>query len=95
MKNRKNVVIAIVVVLCAGFLIGKGLSTKGAKETFREDIKPSRGDMEVLITTTGSVQPQNRLEIKPPINGRVEEILVREGDKVQKGQVEQTLQNKE
>jgi macrolide-specific efflux system membrane fusion protein len=50
------------------------------------EIAPAYGDIRVLITTTGKVDPQNRLEIKPPISGRIDEILVREGDKVVIGQ---------
>ncbi|MBS1984330.1 MAG: efflux RND transporter periplasmic adaptor subunit [Bdellovibrionales bacterium] len=45
-----------------------------------------RGDMEVTILSTGSVAPENRLEIKPPIAGRMEEVLVKEGQVVKKGQ---------
>ena len=44
------------------------------------------GSIENIISTTGTVQPQNRLEIKPPIGGRIEKILVKEGDKVKIGQ---------
>ena len=46
-----------------------------------------RGDIESVIVSTGVVQPRNRLEIKPPIAGRIEQVLVREGDVVRKGQV--------
>lgn len=41
----------------------------------------------ITVTTTGSVEPQNRLELKPSIAGRVEQVLVREGDSVKVGQV--------
>ncbi|MFA5008919.1 MAG: HlyD family efflux transporter periplasmic adaptor subunit, partial [Candidatus Omnitrophota bacterium] len=34
-----------------------------------------------------TVLPKNRLEIKPPVPGRVEGILVKEGDKVKIGQI--------
>jgi macrolide-specific efflux system membrane fusion protein len=33
------------------------------------------------------VLPKNRLEIKSPVNGRIESILVQEGDKVKVGQI--------
>lgn len=56
------------------------------KETMRE-LVVSRGDVEVSILTTGEVRPRNRLEIKPPIPGRAETILVKEGDAVRKGQI--------
>jgi len=47
----------------------------------------SRGSFEVRILSTGVVQPENRLEIKSPVAGRVEEILVKEGQRVRRGQV--------
>ena len=50
-------------------------------------VKVQKGDLEVKVTATGAVKPYNRVEIKPPIPGRVEEVLVREGDQVKKGQI--------
>jgi macrolide-specific efflux system membrane fusion protein len=46
-----------------------------------------RGDLSVTVSSTGTVQPYNRVEVKAPIAGRIEEVLVREGDEVKKGQV--------
>lgn len=56
-----------------------------AKPVYRA-IAVERGTVEVTTLATGVVQPQNRLEIKPPIAGRMEQILVREGDRVRQGQ---------
>ena len=50
-------------------------------------VKVERGNIEITVQSTASVRPQNRLEIKPPIAGRVEEVLVREGDEVKAGQI--------
>ena len=47
----------------------------------------ARGDIIAQISTTGTVMPRNRLEIKPPIAGRVDKVLVDEGQWVKKGQV--------
>jgi macrolide-specific efflux system membrane fusion protein len=52
-----------------------------------KEIHPVVGHIRLTVVTTGVVEPQNRLEIKPSINGRVEEILVQEGDKVKRGQI--------
>jgi macrolide-specific efflux system membrane fusion protein len=49
-------------------------------------IHPTYGTIQTVISTTGTVQPQNRLEIKPPINGRIENIFVQEGERVTVGQ---------
>ncbi len=43
--------------------------------------------IEETIEAVGVVQPLNRVEIKPPIGGRVEKLLVDEGAKVEAGQV--------
>lgn len=47
----------------------------------------ARGDVEVTVLATGVVRPRNRLEVKPPLAGRAEEVLVKEGDRVRKGQI--------
>jgi macrolide-specific efflux system membrane fusion protein len=47
---------------------------------------PIYGTITTFISTTGTVQPQNRLELKPPISGRIEKIFVQEGDRVTVGQ---------
>lgn len=52
-----------------------------------ETVALSRGSIVVTLSTTGVVEPQNRVELKPPIGGRVEEILAREGDRVRKGRI--------
>jgi macrolide-specific efflux system membrane fusion protein len=51
------------------------------------EISPQYGHIQVVVSTFGSVKPQNRLELKPSINGRIEEILVDEGDEVKKGDI--------
>ena len=38
-------------------------------------------------TGTGTVVPSNRVEVKPPIPGRVDQLLVAEGDTVKKGDI--------
>jgi macrolide-specific efflux system membrane fusion protein len=47
----------------------------------------TKGNIQVTILATGTVQPENRLEIKPPVAGRIERVLVQEGVKVRKGQI--------
>ncbi len=61
---------------------------KQPKDTtkYREE-KVERADLEVTILSTGVVQPQNRLDIKPPTPGRVEQVLAQAGDRVRKGQI--------
>ncbi len=69
--------IALMLTSCAG----------QPKEKKFESVKVVRGDLEANIPSTGIVTPRNRLEIKPPFAGRIEQVLVQEGDHVRKGQV--------
>jgi macrolide-specific efflux system membrane fusion protein len=47
----------------------------------------TRGSLSISVKSTGNVQPQNRLAVTPPLAGRVEKMLVTEGEYVKKGQV--------
>jgi len=54
------------------------------QEVIRE-VSVRVGPIKTIISATGKVLPKNRLEIKPPVSGRIEGILVKEGDFVKKG----------
>ncbi len=85
-RNRViTIVSGIVIVAVLLFFYRAKNNTQGKAAT--EEIHPFLGDVRLAITTTGIVEPQNRLEIKPSINGRIEEIVVREGDAVKKGDI--------
>jgi len=76
------------VVLALGIITAStcALRRVGDKPAWRE-YTVSRGDLVVSVSTPGEISPQNRIELKPPLAGRIEQILVREGDWVKKSQV--------
>jgi macrolide-specific efflux system membrane fusion protein len=86
MKKRRLVAAAVLALaLVAG---GAWWKSRRAEKAPRDEVvKAERGDVRVTILSTGQVKPQNRVEIKPPISGRVEEVLVREGEIAKKGQI--------
>lgn len=57
------------------------------KEKPLEVVKVVRGNIQSSIPATGTVMPRNRLEIKPPVSGRIEQVLVVEGQYVKKGEI--------
>ena len=84
--NKRNIVIVLgilFVAIGAWVFLGRGFT----KAVSYKRVKPFYGKIEISITATGTVQPQNRLEIKPSINGRIEKILVVEGQKVKAGDI--------
>jgi len=85
MKKNKIILISIVVII----LIFAGIKIfipKKSKETVTI-VTVKKGDIKISINASGTVLPQNRLAIKPPLAGRVEKILVVEGEYVKKGQI--------
>ena len=86
MSRTVKIIGAAVIVAAAvgGFLAWR--ESQPTASSFRAH-KVTRGDLEITILSTGAVQPKNRLEIKPPLAGRAEEVLVNEGDRVRKGQL--------
>ncbi|MFZ3231486.1 MAG: HlyD family efflux transporter periplasmic adaptor subunit [Pseudobdellovibrio sp.] len=85
MKNSKKWLwIGLLVVVLASGLIWN-ISSK--PKTFYKEYVVARGDLQIKILTTGTVQPENRLEIKAPIAGRIDTVLATEGNRVKKGQI--------
>jgi macrolide-specific efflux system membrane fusion protein len=71
-------------------LIGLGIQSytgKAKVEPEYRDVPVALGDLKILISAAGDVCPQNRIELRPPLSGRIDSILVREGDEIKKGQV--------
>ncbi|TGK49932.1 efflux RND transporter periplasmic adaptor subunit [Leptospira kanakyensis] len=78
------IAVAVIVILIAVYLFGFGKSKPSSK---LESSKVFLGDLVVTVRATGTAIPKNRLEIKPPIAGRVESILVSEGTQVGRGKI--------
>lgn len=85
MKRIYWIIGILLIVVAAGGVIYYR-QHREPKTEFRE-VRVARGDLQVSILSTGTVQPENRLEIKPPVAGRIDQVLVKEGDKIRKGQV--------
>lgn len=86
MKNTKIILLIVLIAMVAvsaGFYIFKSNQNT---VTYRE-VPVKRGDLVLKVQASGTVSPQNRLEIKPPIAGRIEEVLVKEGQVVKKGKI--------
>ena len=74
-------------VLAAVVFIVVKARWKTGDEELSTEITPRIGSIRQVVSTTGTVLPKNRLSIKPPVNGRIESILVKEGEEVKAGQI--------
>ena len=78
MKKKIIWLIVSLLALLSIFFIVRTFKKENIEITYKE-FKVGRSNMTLTILSTGFVQPENRLEIKPPIAGRVEQVLVDEG----------------
>ncbi|MBN1114202.1 MAG: efflux RND transporter periplasmic adaptor subunit [Oligoflexia bacterium] len=85
--KKKFIIAGIIIVLSATLAFIFKIKSTNKKITEYNEITMEKSEMIFSIQSTGSVQPENKLEIKPPIAGRVEDILTDEGNEVKKGQI--------
>ena len=87
MKRRiRNILILVAIAGAIVFVITRFTGNGNGKVEIKP-VKPVRGDVQQSVSTTGTVCPQNRLEVIPSVAGRMEKISVNEGDFVRKGQI--------
>jgi HlyD family secretion protein len=77
--------------LLAIALVGaQAFKPKVAVEDEKNKVKTAKaelGGVQVRVTEVGSVEPQVKVDVKSVLSGKMVELLVREGDRVKKGQV--------
>ena len=86
-KNKFFLIGALAVAVFAAVFFFMRAEKKQSKPQVVQEISPTRGTIQVIISTTGTVLPKNRLQVQPPVNGRVESVLVQEGENVKAGQI--------
>ena len=83
--NWRYLIVAVIVVLgAAGIYLG--LQWKAAQPVY-DYLQADRGEMKVTLRESGDVEPEHKLDITPPIPGRVDTIEVVNGTQVKQGQV--------
>ena len=89
MRNKKIFIpLLVILVGLTIYFVPKltGKHSANGHAMFKE-IEPHFGSLQTSISATGTVLPRNRLEVKAPVAGRVDQILVKEGDIVKTGQI--------
>lgn len=85
MKIKTKLIIIVGALLCI-LMTGAVVKMSATdKEYEKETLQPA--DFQVQILATGTVRSENEVEIKAPISGRIDKILVEEGQKVKANQI--------
>lgn len=82
--NKKVAVIAMVAILLLAAVVFWLLNNKEEKQN-AASVKVTVGDIENLITATGSLEPLDYVDVGAQVTGQLENLLVDVGDQVEKG----------
>jgi HlyD family secretion protein len=88
--GRKSWAAIVAGLAIAGFALSQSGRAGESKDAKKDEIKTARvekGDVQVRVTEVGSVEPLVKVDVKSVLSGKVVALMVREGDKVRKGQV--------
>ena len=84
MKSKIALLMALGLSLLAWAACGKA---HGDRQGQGQRVKVTTGDISQVVQATGNVEPLNKVSILPPVTGRIDKILVYEGETVKRGQV--------
>jgi HlyD family secretion protein len=89
MKAVKWIIISAVIgggmFVVWSLFLGSDGRTEQAGPFYERILTVERGDLEVLVSANGIVEPINRVEIKSKASGQIEEMPVEEGDLIRRG----------
>jgi HlyD family secretion protein len=81
-------ILSLIVVVAGGGLYAARSRTRGQAEAPRwRTATVTRGNLEVTVSASGSIQPAAQVEVRSRATGVVQEVLVAEGERVTQGQV--------
>lgn len=74
-------------VVGIGYAFARPKGKPGEEKDKVKTAKAEVADVQVRVTEVGSVEPDVKVDVKSVLSGKVVELLVREGDRVKRGQV--------
>ena len=90
-KKVISIILGLVFVLAVVFGIGYLIKSNSKESEVFLTRKPSIKNLDDKVMETGKREPSEEIEIKPNISGIIQSISVKEGDKVEAGQLLATI----
>jgi len=85
--RRGRFALAAAAVVFLALLLAGGLYVLRPRVVSYVTANAARGDMTVTVSATGTIQPQDQVDVGAEISGRVDSVMVDFNDTVAKGQV--------
>ena len=79
--------IIFIVIVLAGFFYLRNRNTSNSAQPKYETVGVERGNIEIKVLSTGTIEPYTRVEVSPSVSGRIDRVEVDEGNVVKEGDI--------
>jgi len=86
-RRRKRVIGVVVAVLVLGGVVAYNVNARSRGQVTVQTQKAAKRELVSVVSASGEIKPKRYVNISANPSGRIERLLVKEGDRVQKGQV--------
>ena len=93
MSAKKIIIIAVLVVIVCGAIVGLTIYRSNAKQLKVQTAKATVQDLAATVSGTGQIKPQTFVNVGALVMGRVTHLYAKEGDHVKKGEVVATIES--
>jgi macrolide-specific efflux system membrane fusion protein len=81
------VLIVLVAIVVAGYFYWQKRNGNDPGQISFETVGVKRGNIEIKVLSTGTIEPYTRVEVSSSVNGRIDKVEVHEGDRVKEGDI--------
>ncbi len=79
--------IMVVIIVLAGFFYLRNRDASNSAQPNYETARVQRGNIEIKVLSTGTIEPYTRVEVSSSVSGRIDRVEVDEGDIVREGDI--------
>jgi HlyD family secretion protein len=86
-RRRKRVIAGVVAVAVLGGVVAYNVHARNNSQVAVQTQKSGRRELVSVVSASGEIKPKRYVNISANVSGRIEHLLIKEGETVRKGQV--------
>jgi len=86
-RRRKRVIVGVVAVVVLGGVVAYNVNARNNSQVAVQTQKAARREPVSVVSASGEIKPKRYVNISANVSGRIEQLLIKEGERVRKGQV--------
>jgi HlyD family secretion protein len=85
--RRKRVIVGVVAVVVLGGVVAYNVNKQRSGQVAVQTQKAGKRELVSVVSASGEIKPKRYVNISSNVSGRIEQLLIQEGETVRKGQV--------